>query len=220
MSKRRYTRSLCGPAGGWGRAYDTRCLGAFAPMLLVSYRPLAPVHVSRARISPAQPLERLLARASPAEQPHIFLATAHSTESNSQNQSCSLPSGKFSIRSSTCAVLIVRRPTTARTRARAHTPNTQLRSPCVGSARGARRRATHLCRAPRHDRPATYRYHAGLHKRRGTTAPAISKHSRRPVTTTTTSASPQLMTTKHERRTSHRRNMLTKLKSSSRTSDA
>ena len=79
VSKRRYTRSLCGPAGGWGRAYDTRCLGAFAPMLLVSYRPLAPVHVSRAPISPAQPLERFLARA--AEQPHILATASHSEES-------------------------------------------------------------------------------------------------------------------------------------------
>ena len=72
------------------------------------------------------------------------------------------------------------------------------------SRRARARCATHLPRAAEQPPSITYRYPAGTHERTSPTALAIiSQHGRRPVTTTT-SASPQLMTTKHERRTSPR----------------
>ena len=53
----------------------------------------------------------------------------------------------------------------------------------VGSAFAAAAAALHTCRAPRNERPATYRYPAGLHKKtRYRRARAISKHGCRPVT--------------------------------------
>ena len=75
------------------------------------------------------------------------------------------------------------RPTTRlEPRARAHSFKHKLCSPCVGSARSAPPRY-HIRQAPRNERPAPYRYPAGLHKQtRYRRARATSKHGCRPVT--------------------------------------
>ena len=101
-------------------------------------------------------------------------------------------------------------------RARTLSLKTQHRSPSRHSrARGARARdALHTCLTPRN----SAQHHISLPRRHARTdephhARAFSQHGRRPVTTTT-SASPQLMTTKHERRTSPRQCVHTILQSS------
>ena len=82
---------------------------------------------------------------------------------------------------------------------------------------------TRLCGAPRHDRPATYRFPAGLHKQtRYRRARAISKHGCRPVTLG--DLVPHYLhhifiTAKPERRAMPRRNGHTELRPSPRNQD-
>ena len=59
--------------------------------------------------------------------------------------------------------------------ARVHTLKHKLRSPCVGSARGARAAGYTPAARIGTNRPATYRSHAGLHKRTSHTALAPSR---------------------------------------------
>ena len=113
-------------------------------------------------------------------------------------------------------------PQRLRNGTREHTHRLKIHTALPVIMRCGARAAPYSCLAPRTNRPASHiatRRHAQAdepHRAR-----AVSQHGRRPVTTTSTSASPQLMTTKHERRTSPRRNMHTQLKSSSsRNTDA